>query len=188
MSSRFTEPGGQSRRVRWEPNERLVRYYTTLGLLDRPAELRGRTAYYGDRHLLQLLAIKAQQAQGIPLGEIQATLAGRTDRELQELAGLSEDWREQTLAAPGEMGHEETTSSPPARFWERRAPRLEPPSEPAPPTEADLPLQGFELAPGVILTIDRRLYPTLDPRQLSRLAAPLMQVLHSWNHPKEDEA
>ena len=32
---------GESRRVRWQPDARLVRYYTTLGLLDRPAELRG---------------------------------------------------------------------------------------------------------------------------------------------------
>ena len=44
---------GESRRVRWQPDARLVRYYTTLGLLDRPAEMRGRTAYYRDRHLLQ---------------------------------------------------------------------------------------------------------------------------------------
>jgi DNA-binding transcriptional MerR regulator len=187
MSTRFTEPGGQSRRVRWEPNERLIRYYTTLGLLDRPAELRGRTAYYGDRHLLQLLAIKALQAQGVPLQEIQATLAGRTQGELQELAGLPDDWREQTHAAPGEVGRAET-SSPPPRFWERRAVRLDfPPEQPDEP-EAEMPLQGLELAPGVTLMIDRRRYPSLDPRQLSRLAAPLMQVLQAWNDPKEDKA
>jgi hypothetical protein len=36
--------------------------------------------------------------------------------------------------------------------------------------------------------LDRRRYPTIDPRQLSRLAAPLLQVLEAWNHPKEDKA
>lgn len=41
----------------WEPDrvtERLVRYYVSEGLVDRP-ERRGREAYYGYRHLIQLL-------------------------------------------------------------------------------------------------------------------------------------
>lgn len=187
MSTRFAETGGQSRRVRWEPNERLIRYYTTLGLLDRPAELRGRTAYYGDRHLLQLLAIKASQAQGLPLTEIQALLAGRTDSELQEVAGLPDDWRDHTHADPTGESRAETTTPPP-RFWERRAPRLDLPPERPEPSEEELPLVGLEVAPGVTLMLDRRRYPTIDPRQLSRLAAPLLQALEAWNHPKEDKA
>lgn len=178
LSTRWAEPAGHSKRVRWEPNERLIRYYTTLGLLDRPAELRGRTAYYGVRHLLQLLAIKALQAQGAPLQEIQATLSGRTQSELEELAGLSENWLNSVLPPSAQESRE--TRPPPQRFWERRAARLDVPEAPTGPG-TELPLQGLELAPGVTLMLDRRHYPTLDPRQLSRLAAPLLQALQSWN-------
>ena len=57
--------GGQaSGRVRDLPDRRAVRWYQTLGLVDRPAGWRGRTALYGRRHLLQLTAIKRLQAAG----------------------------------------------------------------------------------------------------------------------------
>ena len=67
--------GPPSARVREVPDVRTIRYYTTAGLIDRPAEMRGRTAYYGRRHLLQLVAIKRLQEQGLPLVEVQERLA-----------------------------------------------------------------------------------------------------------------
>lgn len=69
-------------RVSPAPDARTIRYYTTLGLLDRPV-VQGRQARYGRRHLLQLLTVKALQSQGKPLGEIQGRLYGRTEAELQ---------------------------------------------------------------------------------------------------------
>src|SRR5438105_13525807 len=80
--------GQASGRVRDIPDRRTIRYYTTLGLIDRPAELRGRTALYGRRHLLQLVAIKRLQAAGRSLAEVQARLVGRTDADLAEIARL----------------------------------------------------------------------------------------------------
>src|SRR5437016_5572308 len=74
-------------RVREVPDARTVRYYTTLGLIDRP-EMRGRTGYYGERHLLQLLAIKRLQAHGLPLAQIQSRLLGLTTNELRKLVSL----------------------------------------------------------------------------------------------------
>ena len=71
-------------RVSAAPDARTVRYYTTLGLLDRPG-IEDRKAVYGPRHLLQLLAIKALQAADLPLAEIQQRLYGRSDRELEAL-------------------------------------------------------------------------------------------------------
>src|SRR5437762_5194630 len=71
-------------RVSAAPDARTVRYYTTLGLLDRP-RIEGRQARYGERHLLQLLAIKALQAVDLPLAEIQQRLYGRSDAELKAL-------------------------------------------------------------------------------------------------------
>jgi DNA-binding transcriptional MerR regulator len=78
----------QSGRVRGVPDRRTIRYYTTLGLLDKPVEMRGRTAFYGRRHVLQLVAIKKLQAHGLPLLKVQETLAGADERKLARWAGL----------------------------------------------------------------------------------------------------
>ena len=72
------------------PNERALRYYTTIGLLDRPAEMRGRTALYTWRHLLQVVAIKRLQAQGLSLVDVQQRLSGRPDSALAAIARLPE--------------------------------------------------------------------------------------------------
>ena len=69
-------------RVSAAPDGRTVRYYTTLGLLDRPAIV-GRQARYSGRHALQLLAIKALQIAGLPLAGIQERLFGRSESELK---------------------------------------------------------------------------------------------------------
>src|SRR5437764_5230066 len=78
--------GQASGRVREVPDRRTIRYYTTLGLIDRPAAVRGRTALYGRRHLLQLVAIKRLQAHGLSLAEVQSRLVGLTDSDLVVLA------------------------------------------------------------------------------------------------------
>ncbi len=84
--------GQSSGRVRDVPDRRTIRYYTTLGLIDRPAAMRGRTALYGDRHLLQLAAVKRLQARGLSLAEVQERLVGLTDAALRELARLPADF------------------------------------------------------------------------------------------------
>jgi DNA-binding transcriptional MerR regulator len=75
--------GVASGRVRDVPDLRTIRYYATIGLLDRPAEMRGRTAFYGTRHLRQLVAIKRLQAQGLKLADIQQRLVGLTEQALR---------------------------------------------------------------------------------------------------------
>jgi DNA-binding transcriptional MerR regulator len=81
-------PGQPSGRVRDVPDRRAIRWYTTIGLIDRPAAHRGRTAFYGPRHLLQLVAVKRLQARGLPLVAIQQELAGATDTQLARVARL----------------------------------------------------------------------------------------------------
>ncbi|MEV4255884.1 MerR family transcriptional regulator [Spirillospora sp. NPDC049652] len=73
-------------RVRDLPNERLIRWYTSIGLLDPPLGRRGRAALYGPRHLLQLLAVKRRQALGRSIAEIQVELAGAPDSLLRRIA------------------------------------------------------------------------------------------------------
>ncbi|MEU8118235.1 MerR family transcriptional regulator [Spirillospora sp. NPDC049024] len=77
-----------SGRVRDLPNERLIRWYTTIGLVDPPLGRRGRTALYGPRHLLQLVAVKRRQAAGRSIAEIQVELAAATDTALARIAAL----------------------------------------------------------------------------------------------------
>ncbi len=89
-------PGGKARAI---PDERAIRYYTTLGLLDR-ATLRGRTAYYGPRHLAQLIAIKRMQVDGASLAEIQELLPALDDAALSELTGVALVVRPRPAARP----------------------------------------------------------------------------------------
>jgi len=77
--------GVPSGRVRDVPDLRTIRYYTTLGLLDRPAAMRGRTALYGPRHLLQLVAIKRLQARGLSLAEVQERVLGLSASALKRI-------------------------------------------------------------------------------------------------------
>src|SRR3954469_25158784 len=71
-------------RVSAAPDARTVRYYTTLGLLDRP-RIENRQARYRQRHLLQLLVIKMLQPRALPLAHIQELMYGRSDAELQQM-------------------------------------------------------------------------------------------------------
>ncbi|HEY6709264.1 MAG TPA: MerR family transcriptional regulator [Actinomycetota bacterium] len=82
--------GPPSARVRAVPDRRAIRWYTTIGLIDRPVAHRGRTALYGPRHLLQLVAVKRLQASGLPLVAIQQELAGATTSQLVRVARLPE--------------------------------------------------------------------------------------------------
>jgi hypothetical protein len=91
-------------RVTEVPDGRLVRWYTTRGLLDRPLSGPGRTARYGPRHLLQLVAVKRLQAEGHRLVDIQHRLAGATDATLR---GIAEPGDRARSAEPADL----------ARFW-----------------------------------------------------------------------
>src|SRR5258706_16320782 len=63
-------------RVRDVPDARALRWYSTIGLLDRPTAYRGRTALYGPRHLLQAGAGKPPPAGGRTPAQSQAEMAG----------------------------------------------------------------------------------------------------------------
>jgi DNA-binding transcriptional MerR regulator len=96
-------------RVTPAPDLRTVRYYATFGLLDRPVR-EGREVRYGRRHLLQLLVVKALQARGVPLAEIQAQVYGRSNPELETLLQAEEAARSRAPKA-----------APPAVVWRELA-------------------------------------------------------------------
>src|SRR5690349_4776251 len=83
-------PGAPNGRVRDVPDRRAIRWYTTIGLVDRPLGMRGRTALYGPRHLQQLVAIKRWQAEGRSLAQIQADFVWLSPRDLTEASRVPE--------------------------------------------------------------------------------------------------
>ena len=135
-----------SGRVTPLPDRRMLRYYTTLGLLDRP-EVRGRVAYYGRHHLLQVVAIKRLQAGGATLAQVQEALAGATTATLERIADLPPE-----------------PPAPARQFW--RAPPA-----PAAAGDAAAPDAGvvgaLRLAPGVTLVLDRA--GALDPHRAGEI-------------------
>lgn len=155
----LTGPRQASGRVRDIPDRRTIRYYGTLGMVDPPAEFRGRTALYNNRHLCQLVAIKRLQARGLTLTEVQQRLLGATDTQLRKLADLPEATEAPT---PPE------TDEP---FWT---------AEPAPAVRADVPrsLTAVPLTAGVTLLVEG--IANLDEHDLAALraaAAPLLRLL-----------
>jgi DNA-binding transcriptional MerR regulator len=175
--------GPPNGRVREVPDRRTIRYYTTLGLLDRPAEMRGRTALYGRRHLLQLVAIKRLQARGLSLAELQKQLLGLPDAELERLAQLPADLPK--AGVPAEP-RQPTSNQRAAAFWSTAPAPVPEATEQAlsraengePLSGAVVPLQGILLADDVTLLLgaSRPLEPD-DLEAIRVVAEPLLKLL-----------
>jgi hypothetical protein len=99
-------PAPRNGQVRAIPDERTVRYYGTIGLLDRPSAMRGRTALYGRKHVAQVVAIKRLQALGRSLSEIQTLWPTLDDRTLARMSGVELDGRPKPAARAGFWKHE----------------------------------------------------------------------------------
>jgi DNA-binding transcriptional MerR regulator len=168
-------PGAPNGRVRDVPDRRAIRWYTTTGLVDRPAGLRGRTALYGSRHLLQLVAVKRRQAQGHSLAAIQAELAGASDAELALAARVPEDLLRGGDEAPAADGPVRS------RFWATpaAAPQLAGPPAAAArsgPDVAARPVGGVALGGGAILVLPVR-PDAADYEAIATAARPLLDLL-----------
>jgi DNA-binding transcriptional MerR regulator len=174
--------GQPSGRVRDVPDPRAIRWYTTIGLIDRPAAHRGRTAMYGPRHLLQLVAVKRLQARGLSLVAVQRELAGATDAQLAAVARLPT-----TPASPPRPPALLAASARRAGFWRER------PSQaltaaaaeaaavaPEEPGDGVATLRGVPLGDGATLLLDpgRELGPA-DLRAILAAAAPLLAALRA---------
>lgn len=176
--------GVRSGRVQNLPDARAIRWYQTLGILDRPASFRGRTALYTRRHVLQLAAVKKLQAAGFPLAEIQRGLAGKTDRELAGAAGLTVARVEQLVAeavaqrAADASARLAAAAKPMVRastaFWKARPTRTT-----AAPSPAAATLQSQGVGQSVGLIWNGRALSAAEAEKLARLARPLVDYLVS---------
>lgn len=70
------------RRASLLPDVRMVRYYTSLGLM-KPPRLVQRQAHYDQGHVGTLLLIKLMQVRGHSLARIQQDLLGSSDNQRQ---------------------------------------------------------------------------------------------------------
>jgi len=151
-----------SGRVRAIPDERTLRYYTTLGLLSGPARLKGRKAFYDRRHLAQVVAIKRLQALGMSLAQIQQELAGATPREVESMARLPKVLPEPLLVVSCEP------SAPKRAFWQEAV------ATPSPLRETRQSGTWLELAPGFVILLSHGCAPSEQARQaLIDAASPL---------------
>jgi DNA-binding transcriptional MerR regulator len=154
-------PSTPNGRVREVPSARLIRWYTTIGLVDPPLTRRGRIALYGRRHLLQLVAVKRLQGAGRSIADIQARLAGATDAQLTAVATAQAEPR------PARRD----------RFWS--APATAPaPAAPAVVRPATT-VPAFRPAHGVTIVLDGALRDPApaDLEALAEAAAPLLDAL-----------
>jgi DNA-binding transcriptional MerR regulator len=134
------------------PDRRTLRYYTTIGLLDRPDAVRHRQAIYGERHVSQAVAVKRLQAAGWNLAAIQARLAGLPPAAVEAIAsGLpsgSEDRR---------------------RFWSEPPPIAVPAPSESHPDGAVRPMLAISLTANTTLLLATE--RTLSPAEVAAIRA-----------------
>ena len=157
-------PKPQNGQVRAVPDDRTIRYYGTIGLLDRPAAMRGRTALYGKKHVAQVVAIKRLQTMGKSLAEIQALWPTLDDPTLSRMSGVElpganatkakaarkEFWKAEPAPAPPKVS--DATRIEPTRVEPTPPPHARP-RPPLPRTAAPAELR-VELAPNISLSIE----------------------------------
>ncbi|MCB9793820.1 MAG: MerR family transcriptional regulator [Alphaproteobacteria bacterium] len=150
----------EDERVALHPDARVVRYYQSLGLVERPSRYEGRAAIYGWRHLVQVVAVKLLQSQGYTLSRVQEAFAGLPFERLEAVV----------LRALGERGAPlpvQRPALPQADGSFAAGALIELPLSPAPPAPpAPRALIAVELRPGVRLSIDPAL--VADPDALVR--------------------
>ena len=194
-------PAPRNGQVRAIPDERTIRYYAAIGLLDRPSAMRGRTALYGRKHVAQLIAIKRLQTMGRSLAEIQGLWPTLDDHTLARMSGVELPapsqapvrpafWKREAAPAPASTdGSPEASAMPAAATrgvsaaMHDDADRGEQPLDAAPATRPAVELR-LELAPGAVLSlsVDESVAVTLTPadvRALRAAAAPLLAELAS---------
>jgi len=179
-------PGVPNGRVRDVPDRRVIRWYSTIGLVDKPLGMRGRTALYGPHHLQQLVAIKRRQAEGYSLAEIQAEFTGISPSALTDIAHVPP----QLLIEIDTEGPDNQFHRP--RFWADRPTEasLPPPELPQMstavvtasdpvrprPSATTQPFTGLALGGGVLLLVPHALSDR-DRDAIAEAAAPLLDLL-----------
>lgn len=131
-----------------EVNPRLVRHYTSQGMLDEPGK-EGKEARYGYRHLLQLLLLRRMLAQGYGTAAIDRFPRKQTDDQLVQLL---EGKLELTVRANSALEYLQSLKRGPVA--------------PAPVRPGPVRWSRVELVPGLELHIREDYQPPARPEEL----------------------
>ena len=166
-------PLDRSSRTQDEVNPRLIRHYTTQGLLDPPLK-EGREARYTRHHLLQLLTLRRLMQGGHSAQALQSLLSSQSDAELEAL--LTGELRLQVQTGNPALDYlatlkENHASAPPVV---RMAP-----TSPATPALSTSPARytRLVLAPGLELHVSREARLPRTPAEQDALARQLIAAL-----------
>ena len=175
------------------PDERMVRYYITEGLVTPAEEKQGTASVFGYLQLLQLLAVKNLQAAHLPIRKIRELVAGRGERELERLLGLERraknsamSYLESLLTAPRASPPPPPpmlSSAPPPPLSRAARTSVPPPLLPsaAPATTTAVGTwQRVELEPGLELHVHSNYQPPVEAKGLRRLTQLITDAL--WAH------
>jgi len=164
-------------RVRDDVSPRLVRYYTSQGLLDDPLK-EGREARYIYRHLLQLLLVRRLLAEGYGASAINTLAKSKTDLELEALL-------------QGEVQLTVSPVNPALSYLQQIQQRQAPPSPaiaatPSPPVSSPQPAPStsywtrFEILPGLELHIRSDFIPPTTTQEQQTLLQTIRRLLLSF--------
>ena len=159
-------------RVREEVTSRLIRHYTTLGMVDEPFK-EGRYAVYTYRHLLQILVVRRLLLEGFGTSAIAQLALKKTNTELENLLSggiqLSVTPANPALAYLQDIQQRYSPPSPP---------RMSAPSPPPTPTRINSThWTRFEVLPGLEIHVrDDFNYPN-SPNEQHALLQHITQTL-----------
>ena len=178
------------------PNERMIRYYITEGLLASPLEKSGTSQVFGYLHLLQVLAVKKLQAEHLTIRKVREMLQERTVGELEVILGIGPGPPEKRKQAGREAATEYLLSllrSPEAaasRFQAADRATAAPARSPIPEALPAPSWKRIEIEPGLELHLreDFRLDP--DSRASQRLLRRILREIeeHDIQSRKRDSS
>ncbi len=177
----FLPEGTGNTRVRESVTVRLVRHYTSLGMVDEPLK-QGREARYTYRHMLQLLLVRRLLAEGYGSNAIGDLAISKNNGELEAMLQgglqLSITVANPALAFLKEIQERETMPAP--------QPEVKP--KPAPPSHNFMPPVTstrrwirIELVPGLELHIREDFVYPRSTQEQNNLLQFVMQQLHKYS-------
>lgn len=176
-------------RVREDITPRLVRHYTSQGMLDEPLK-EGREARYIYRHLLQVLLVRRLLTEGYGASVIDTLARSKNNSELEALlqggvqltvapANLALAFLQQIQQRQPSVARPVSQSPPPAP--------LEPPVPPAsspPPSAPTTQWTRLEILPGLELHVRTDFVFPATSQEQQNLLQRMLQILISTATPK----